>query len=120
MLYHYSYVLLVLVVHPSIPLELKALGSNQFAIREAALDRLESLPGWTALYFEPYSRKAKDLEIRTRCMKVYNTLNKKLDHEIQMTRILFRRLQLKAATIRAWEERTHDVKKDSKSSKEKR
>ena len=117
---HYCYMMLVLIVHPTIPVELKTLGNNQFEVREAATARLESLPGWTALYFKPYLRKAKDLESRSRCLRIYNTLNKKLAHDIEIAYFLFHREQRKAATVRAWEKRMYDPKNQSKSSKEKR
>ena len=73
-MYYTFYALIVLVGNPTIPADLKALGTNQFKLREAATQHLQSLPGWTAPFFERRANNAKDLEVRTRCTRVQRKL----------------------------------------------
>ena len=94
MVYHILYTVLVLASFPTIPADLKALGDVQFKVREAATERLESLPGWTALYFKPYARKAKDLEVRIRCRSVYERLAWKNRQEMAWWSVKFGREKL--------------------------
>ncbi len=81
-MYEAVYALLVLVNFPTIPADLKALGEEQFNVREAATKRLEALPGWTALYFDACARKAKDREVRLRCERVRATLRRKWEDDL--------------------------------------
>lgn len=81
-MYHTLYTVFVLVSYPTIPVDLKFLGDSQFKEREAATKRLESLPGWTALYFQDHAKRTKDLEVRIRCAKLYKKLDEKFEQDI--------------------------------------
>ncbi len=76
-MFHTLYMISVLVTNPTTSADIKALGDSQYKVREAAAKRLESLPGWTALYIKNHSRKAKDPEVRSRCARVYEKLDLK-------------------------------------------
>lgn len=83
-MYHTLYITLVLTANPTIPTDLKALGNEQFKVREAATRRLESLPPWTAMYFKYYARKTIDPEVRIRCQRVYETQNGEITRKMQI------------------------------------
>lgn len=74
---HTLYAFLVLTSNPTIPADLNALADGRYSIREEATTRLESLPGWTALFFQHYSAKAETLEARFRSERVYRKLDLK-------------------------------------------
>lgn len=76
-MFYTLYMVLVLATNPTIPADVKALGDDQFKEREAAIGRLEALPGWTALFFKHHAGKKRELEVRMRCATVYEKLDSK-------------------------------------------